>query len=186
MGNIHTKRRVRLGYEKVFDTAKIRMDLKRKHAGEGLTRARLKRQFGSTHTPSLTDIQTEPADQHDDVAEEIVEETLLDEDPASSDISALASRLQQDLVDDEDPPLADVDGLHTSIEAVTPTRQFFGTQSAILLKDLFNYKILEPQGQGLDIFKTQGIVNLHREEELYELATQETHVQSLLQPKLEE
>jgi hypothetical protein len=46
MGHIQSKHRARLSNQKTFDTAVVRMELKRKHAAAGLTRARLHRQFG--------------------------------------------------------------------------------------------------------------------------------------------
>lgn len=182
MGNIHTKRRARLGHEKVFDTAIVRMELKRKHAAEGLTRTRLKRQFGGVpvlDVNSITHVQSQD-DQHDETAEELAEDSVED-DPAASDITALAARLHQDVVDDEDPP-EDEEAEVPPPTNVQPPRQsprrvrlFFGTQEAILLKDLFNYEVSEPEGQGLDIFKLGGLANLTKELEIFDLATREKH-----------
>ncbi|KAF8596024.1 hypothetical protein BDV93DRAFT_514473 [Ceratobasidium sp. AG-I] len=92
MGNIHTKRRARLGHEKFFDTAIVQMELERTHTVAGLTCACLKHQFRLSQD-----------DLHNKTAEEIGEDTMVDHSVAS-DITALAARLHQDVVDDEDPP----------------------------------------------------------------------------------
>ena len=182
MGNIHNKRHARLGHEKVFDTAIVRMELKRKHAAEGLTRARLKRQFGGLPVLDVdSTTHTQPqGDQHDETVEEIGEDAVED-DPAASDITALAARLLQDVVDDEDPPESEEDELPlpTNVQHSTQlprrVRLFFGTQEAILLRDLFNYEAPEPEGQGLDVFMSGGLANLTKELEIFDLATREKH-----------
>jgi hypothetical protein len=185
MGNIHTKRRARLGHNEVFDTAVVRMDLKRKQAADGLTRAHLQRQLGG---PSVLDAElnsnTETStDQHDETAEEMAENDSLGDYPAASDITALAARLRQEVIDDVDPPEDEgVESLSLSQSSVQqpgilPQRVglFFGTQEAILLGDLFNYEALEPEGQGLDIFRHNGLANLTKVLEIFELATREKH-----------
>ncbi|KAG8684778.1 hypothetical protein FRC08_013491 [Ceratobasidium sp. 394] len=180
MGHIHTKRRARLAYEKVFNTAVVRMDLKRKHAAAGLTRARLQRQFG-LHAPdkdaAISPNHDAVADQHDEHAEEVAEADLLDEDPASYDINALAASLRQDVIDDDDP--SDDEPESTVSGRVGPVpkrlRLFFGTQNAILLQDLFDYNTLQPEGQGLDAFKRTGLANLQKELEIYDLMTRDLY-----------
>jgi hypothetical protein len=119
-------------------------------------------------------------DQYDETAEEIGEEGIED-DPAASDITALAARLHQYVVDDEDPPEDE------EAQPPSPTNDhqpyssprrvclFFGTQEAILLRDLFNYEAPEPEGQGLDVFRLGGLANLTKELEIFDLATREKH-----------
>ncbi|KDN48405.1 hypothetical protein RSAG8_02997, partial [Rhizoctonia solani AG-8 WAC10335] len=104
MGHIHTKRRNRLAYSKVFDTAVIRMDLKRKHAAEGLTRSRLKRQFGPQKIePAFSPvISATQVDQNDEAAEEVADVDMMEEDPGL-DFRVVAAQLRQDVIDDEDP-----------------------------------------------------------------------------------
>lgn len=149
MGSIHTKRRVWLTYDKVFDTAVVRMDLKRKHAADGLTHARLKRQFGS---PALDTVLAKcaetPGYQHDDTAKEMAEIDMLGEDEASLDIIALATQLGQEVLDDEDLPDDETQSndtpapLSRTNQRVEPlpkrVQLFFGTQEPILQKELFD------------------------------------------------
>ncbi|QRV84724.1 hAT family dimerization protein [Ceratobasidium sp. AG-Ba] len=178
MGHIHTKRRAQLTFGKVFDTAVVRMDLKRKHAAEGMTRARLQRQFGSLSidpTSSVDHNSESNSDQHDETAEQIADTDMMDEDPAAHDITALAARLHQDVLDDEDPLDEESEtAVKTEPGAVSrPSRTFFGTQTAIPLAELFNYSHSGPEGQGLDAFMKGGLVNLQKELEIYDLATRE-------------
>ncbi|KAG9081341.1 hypothetical protein FRC06_005628, partial [Ceratobasidium sp. 370] len=181
MGHIHTKRRARLTYGKVFDTAVVRMDLKRKHAAAGLTRARLQRQFGLP-TPNgnaiISPNYDAVADQHDEHAEEVAEAGLLDEDPASYDITALAAKLHQDVVDDDDPSDSEPEN-PMSVAVPKRLRLFFGTQKVILLQDLFDYSTSQSEGQGLDTFKRTGLANLQKELEIYDLMTRDLHKSTL-------
>jgi hypothetical protein len=49
MGDIKTKKRNRLGVQKLRDCAFVKGELRRLHAEEGTTRIRLKRKFGNAH-----------------------------------------------------------------------------------------------------------------------------------------
>ncbi|EUC57191.1 NUDIX domain protein, partial [Rhizoctonia solani AG-3 Rhs1AP] len=181
MGNIHTKRRNRLAYNKVFDTAVVRMDLKRKHAAEGLTRSRLKRQFGPQKIePAFSPVvSASQIDQNDEAAEEIADVDMMDEDPGI-DFRAVAAQLRQDVLDDEDPsddeelPPADSITNPRSLEGLRPkrVRLFFGTRVAIELKELFDYETGDDK-EGLGFFKQAGLVNLEKELEIYNLSTRE-------------
>ncbi|KDQ21329.1 hypothetical protein BOTBODRAFT_123015, partial [Botryobasidium botryosum FD-172 SS1] len=51
-GDIHTKKRNRLGPQKVRDTAVVKMDIRREHAQRGLVRQRLKRRFMKEPAPT--------------------------------------------------------------------------------------------------------------------------------------
>jgi hypothetical protein len=181
MGHIHTKRRNRLSYQKVFDTAVVRMDLKRQHAVSGLTRTRLRREFGiSIPSPDVAhspDIETEK-DQHDETGEEIAEIDMLDEEYIADSMATLSAKLRQDLIDDEDPPEDELENIapatvEPQIPAPKRLRLFFGTQNAIMLKDMFEYNSSAPKGQGLDNFLQGGLANLQKELEIYDLATRE-------------
>ncbi|EUC62985.1 hypothetical protein RSOL_468460, partial [Rhizoctonia solani AG-3 Rhs1AP] len=187
MGYIQSERRSRLSNQKTFDTAVVRMELKREHAAAGLTRARLHRQFGIPATKqaaalSLPDAQRE--DQHDEMAEELAEIDMAEEEATAYGIKKLASKLAQDVIDDEDPSDDDENDAnnHPSLEANPPTqagprpkrvRLFFGTQYPISLKDLFNYNAPDLEGQGLNIFKHAGLSNLQKELEVYDLLTRD-------------
>ncbi|KAF8597096.1 hypothetical protein BDV93DRAFT_513630 [Ceratobasidium sp. AG-I] len=152
-------------------------------AAEGLTRARLKRQFGGLSVldiDSTANVQSQD-DQHNETAKKIGEDSLED-DPAASEITALAARLHQDVVDDEDLPDDEVAELllptndHQLCQLPQRVHILFGTQEAILLRDLFNHEVPEPEGQGLDIFKLGGLANLTKELEIFDLATREQHI----------
>ncbi|CAE6454793.1 unnamed protein product [Rhizoctonia solani] len=174
MGHIHTKRRNRLGYQKVFDTAVVRMDLKRKHADEGRTRSRLKRQFGSPALDSVVSgTDAKKLNQSDELAESIGDVNAIEEQLVTPSVRSLATQLRQDVLDDEDPLDDESDEL-----AVTTlpkkVRLFFGTQSPILLRDLFDYtRNTGPEAHGLDFFKSNGLNNLDAELELYGLVTRD-------------
>ncbi|QRW18642.1 hypothetical protein RhiXN_00048 [Rhizoctonia solani] len=104
MGHIHTKRRNRLGYQKVFDTAVVRMDLKRKHADEGRTRSRLKRQFGSPALDSVVSgAGAKRNNQPDELAESIGDVDAIEEELVTPSVRSLITQLRQDVLDDEDP-----------------------------------------------------------------------------------
>ncbi|KDN35726.1 hypothetical protein RSAG8_11349, partial [Rhizoctonia solani AG-8 WAC10335] len=181
MGHIHTKRRSRLGYQKVFDSAVVRMSLKRKHAAEGRTRSRLKRQFGSSKLDST--ISTIPANhgQSDDLGEAIADTDGTDEGSIAPTMRSLATQLHEDVLDDEDPPEPDREGEEpiqaaaSASEVSAPKiRLFFGTQIPVPLRDPFEYTpSTGTEWHGLDIFKSNGLANLQMELELYGLATQE-------------
>ncbi|KAF8671798.1 hypothetical protein RHS04_08128 [Rhizoctonia solani] len=183
MGHIHTKRRNQLGYQKVFDTAVVRMDLKRKHADEGQTRSRLKRQFGS---PALDSVISRADNQPDELAESIADVDITEEGLATSSVRSLAMQLRQDVLDDEDPLDDEFEDSPTTNSA-PPTdtlpkkvRLFFGTQSPISLRDLFDYsRSTGSEAHGLDVFKSNGLDNLEAELELYGLVTRD--VQQTLQ-----
>ncbi|KDN49419.1 hypothetical protein RSAG8_02121, partial [Rhizoctonia solani AG-8 WAC10335] len=189
MGYTQSKRRSRLSNQKTFDTAAVRMELKRNHAAAGLTRARLHRQFGLPATKQ--EAAPEPPlrgtekDQHDETAEELAEIDMNEESTVYS-IRKLADKLAQDVIDDSDPPDSEDDADNNpSVEWEQPAstrlgprpkhlRLFFGTQHPILLKDLFNYDVSDHEGQGLHIFKNAGLSNLQKELEVYDLMTRDT------------
>lgn len=50
MGDIKTKKRNRLGVQKLRDVAMVKAEIRKRHASEGSARVRLKRQFGNTQT----------------------------------------------------------------------------------------------------------------------------------------
>ncbi|CUA69542.1 hypothetical protein RSOLAG22IIIB_08550 [Rhizoctonia solani] len=185
MGYIQSQRRARLSNQKTFDTAVVRMESKRTHAAAGLTRARLRRQFGLSTTkqeatPSLPD--SEIFDQHDETAEELAEIDIDEESPTCG-IKELANQLAQDVIDDQDPPDSEDDADDVPVPGGTPStvsgpqpkrvRLFFGTQYPITLKDLFNYDAPDLEGQGLNIFKNAGLSSLQKELEAYDLLTRE-------------
>ncbi|KAG8683728.1 hypothetical protein FRC11_013152, partial [Ceratobasidium sp. 423] len=91
----------------VFDTAVVRMNLKRKHAAEGRTRSRLKRQFGSSALDSGMSTARVEINQPDDLGEAIVGIDDANEDLAPPTMRSLATQFHQDLLDDEDPPELD-------------------------------------------------------------------------------
>ncbi|CUA68261.1 Zinc finger BED domain-containing protein 4 [Homo sapiens] [Rhizoctonia solani] len=183
MGYTQSKRRSRLSNEKTFDTAVVRMELKRNHAAAGLTRARLRRQFGLP----LTKLETVPLpdskkeDEHDETAEELAEIDT-DDELTTNSIRKLAEKLAQDVNDDSDLPDSDDDAGGSLIEPEQQTnmgprpkrvRLFFGTQYPIPLRDLFNYNAPDLEGQGLNIFKNAGLSNLQKELEAYDLLTRD-------------
>ncbi|KAG8737429.1 hypothetical protein FRC10_008183 [Ceratobasidium sp. 414] len=117
------------------------------------------------------------ADQHDEHAEEVAEVDLLDEDPASYDITVLAAKLRQNAIDDDDPSDDEPESLVSEAIGLVPKRLrlFFGAQKAIILQDLFDYGTSQPEGQGLDTFKRTGLANLQKEPEIYDLMTRDSH-----------
>ncbi|CCO32701.1 hypothetical protein BN14_06764 [Rhizoctonia solani AG-1 IB] len=156
------------------------MDLKHKHASQGLTRLRLKHQFGSSHKDS-TLLSASPemqANQNDKAAEEIANVNMMEEDVALN-FRSVAAQLCQDVINNKDP-LDNKDGLqpesgvatHCLLEASLPkrVRLFFGTQIPVELKDLFEYKRGDEK-DGLGFFKQAGVINLEKELEIYSLAT---------------
>ncbi|KAG8689624.1 hypothetical protein FRC11_001571, partial [Ceratobasidium sp. 423] len=187
MGYIHTKHRNHLSYEKVFDTAVVRMNLKRQHAALGLTRARLQWAFGisTSHPDGVAPLlQGDPDsienDQHDETTEGVVEIDRLHEEQVAYGMTTLAAKLQQDTIDDEDPPDTNVEPEEpppavTEDQATHPKiiRLFFGTQHSIQLRDIFDYSISMPKGPGLDYFMQSGLANLQKELEIYDLATRD-------------
>ncbi|KAG8791459.1 hypothetical protein FRC12_009168 [Ceratobasidium sp. 428] len=183
MGHIHTKRRNRLGYQKVFDTAVVRMNLKRKHAAEGQTRSRLKRQFGTSILDSgMSSTARVEVNQSDDLGKSLAGIDEADKNSAPPTIRSLATQFQQDALDDEDLSESDHGEEEPSRAGTgaytTPlprrVRLFFGTQVPIPLRDLFDYTPSSgAEKHGLDIFKSAGLANLDMELELYGLATQE-------------
>ncbi|KDN35540.1 hypothetical protein RSAG8_11497, partial [Rhizoctonia solani AG-8 WAC10335] len=185
MGNIHTKRRNRLSFEKVFDTAVVKMNLKRQHAALGLTRARLQREFGisTTHPDGVALLpqgdRDAEKDQHDETAEEVAEIDMLDDDQTAYGMITLAARLHQDTIDDEDPEDEGEEPEEAPLVAIENesrpkrVRLFFGTQYPIRLQDLFDYNTSTAKGQGLDCFMQSGLANLQKELEIYDLATRD-------------
>ncbi|KAG8709136.1 hypothetical protein FRC11_005871, partial [Ceratobasidium sp. 423] len=164
----------RLSNEKKFDTAVLRMELKRGHAAAGLTRDRLRRQFA------------EKEDKHDETAEELAEIDMSDEGSNAYSIKQLANSLVQDVLDDEDllEDGTDADAMDdNSLMALKPptesnkrpkrVRLFLGTQYPILLQYFFNYDAPDLEGQGLNIFKNAGLGNLQKELEAYDLLTRD-------------
>ncbi|QRW17960.1 hAT family dimerization protein [Rhizoctonia solani] len=174
MGHIHTKRRNRLGYQKVFDTAVVRMDLKRKHADEGRTRSRLKRQFGSPALDSVVSgAGAKRNNQPDELAESIGDVDAIEEELVTPSVRSLITQLRQDVLDDEDP-LDDEPDEPPVATLPKKVRLFFGTQFPIPLRDLFDYsRNTESEVHGLDFFKSNGLNNLDAELELYGLVTRD-------------
>ncbi|KAH7305757.1 hypothetical protein B0J17DRAFT_719574 [Rhizoctonia solani] len=181
MGHIHTKRRSRLGYQKVFDTAVVRMNLKRKHVAEGRTQSRLKRQFGSTLDSAMSTTRVK-VHQSDDVGESVADIDEADDNSTPPTMRSLATQFHQDVLDDEDFPESDREDRGLTLTGgssyLTPLPRtvwlFFGTQVPVPLRDLFNYMPSSgAEAHGLDIFKSNGLANLQLELELYGLATQE-------------
>ncbi|QRW24098.1 hypothetical protein RhiXN_07110 [Rhizoctonia solani] len=175
MGHIHTKRRNQLGYQKVFDTAVVRMDLKRKHADEGQTRSRLKRQFGS---PALDSVISRANNQPDKLAESIADVDITEEGLATSSVRSLAMQLRQDVLNDKDP--LDNEFKDSCTTNSTPPTNTLPKKSPISLRDLFDYsRSTGSKAHGLDVFKSNGLDNLKAELELYGLVTRD--VQQTLQ-----
>ncbi|QRV96857.1 hypothetical protein RhiJN_24875 [Ceratobasidium sp. AG-Ba] len=181
MGYIHSKRRNRLSYQKVFDTAVVQMELKRQHAALGLTHTRLQREFGIVDTRPNTPLPAEIAaekDQRDETTEEIAEIDMLDDNQRAYNMTMLVANLCQETINDEDP----LDNEATN----SPGQQqvFFGMNDPILLKDMFDYNNTLAPGQGLDNFMQTGIANLQKELEVYDLATRKM-LKSLLSDALD-
>ncbi|KAG8708307.1 hypothetical protein FRC11_006574 [Ceratobasidium sp. 423] len=165
MGYIHTKRRNHLSYEKVFDTAVF-----------GIS---------TSHPDRVAPLLQEGPDsiendQHDETAEEVVEIDMLHEEQVAYGMTTLAAKLHQDTIDDEDPSDTNVEPEEpppaiTEDQATRPKiiRLFFGTQHPIPLRDIFDYSISMPKGQGLDYFMQSGLANLQKELEIYDLATRD-------------
>ncbi|KAG8683760.1 hypothetical protein FRC11_013106, partial [Ceratobasidium sp. 423] len=178
MGYIQSNRHSRLSNQKTFDTAVVRMELKRNHAATGLTHIRLHRQFGipaMKQEAALPDAEKD--DQHDETAEELAEVDELDEESTAYSIKKLADKLVQDVIDDEDLPedVANDDPPLPTEQGPRPKRMrpFFSTQFPIPLKDLFNYNPPELEGQGLNIFRQAGLSSLQKELEVYDLMTRD-------------
>ncbi|EUC58560.1 hypothetical protein RSOL_262950, partial [Rhizoctonia solani AG-3 Rhs1AP] len=125
------------------------MHLKRKHTAEGLTRFRLKRQFGPQKIePAFSPVVlASQIDGNEEAEEEIAGVNMMDEEPGI-DFRAVAAQLRQDVLDDEDSsddeglPPADSINNPRLLEGSRPkrVRLFFGTWVAIELKELFNYE----------------------------------------------
>ncbi|KAF8755047.1 hypothetical protein RHS01_05511 [Rhizoctonia solani] len=174
MGHIHTKRRNWLGYQKVFDTAVVRMDLKRKHADEGRTRSRLKRQFGSPALDSVVlGAGAKRNNQPNKLAESIGNVDAIKEELVTPSVRLLITQLCQDVLNDKDP-LDDEPDEPPVATLPKKVRLFFGTQFPIPLRDLFDYsRNTESEVHGLDFFKSNGLNNLDAELELYGLVTRD-------------
>ncbi|QRW23051.1 hAT family dimerization protein [Rhizoctonia solani] len=172
MGHIHTKWRNWLGYQKVFDTAVVRMDLKRKHADEGRTHSRLKCQFGSPALDSVVlGAGTKRNNQPNKLAESIGNVNAIKEELVTPSVHLLITQLCQDVLNDEDP----LDDKPNELPIATLPKKvwlFFGTQFPIPLHDLFDYSgNTESEVHRLDFFKSNRLNNLDAELELYGLVT---------------
>ena len=85
------------------------------------------------------------------------------------------------IIDDKDSSEDEFDELPYATTAAPPIaavpkkfRLFFGTQSPIILCDLFDYSgNTRPKAHGLDFFMSNGLNNLEAELELYELLTRD-------------
>lgn len=185
MGNIHTKRRNRLGYKKVHDLATVAMDLDAIHQAEGRSTKRRRRQFGATETSSQPapgpeesrrETDSEADSNHSSDSEEMDEE-----DAQAFNLTALATKLKEAVDDDEheeeyeaneaaEPELPAPE----DVAAYQPRRTrrlklFFGTAHPIPLSKLFNFSDnIDGIEDGLGVFWKSGIYNLEREKNVYE------------------
>jgi hypothetical protein len=192
MGNIHTKRRNRLHYEKVHDIATVAMDLDAQHQATGISRKRTRRHFDEAapqaapirradgHGAADSDLPSpDPSDTDSNADDNPLDEA----ERAEFDLTALAAQLIRAVNDDEDDAEEDGDGPYEQEEALPdlpalaahqPGRQprvrlFFGTAHAIPLNEVFNFSESIPGLEdGLDVFWKCGIRNLAKERSVYE------------------
>ncbi|CAE6442380.1 unnamed protein product, partial [Rhizoctonia solani] len=187
MAYIHTKHWNQLGYQKVFNTAVVHMELKCKHVEEGWTQSRLKHQLGSLAlnlVTTSTGIKT--SDQHDKLAESVADVDSIDDDRlVTPTMHALLTHLHQDVIDDEDASDSKTEERSSHTAAIGQSisslpkkvHLFFGTQVPIPLSNLFKYSPeIGANACGLNIFESNRFANLEKELELYGLVTQDTRM----------
>ncbi|CCO34060.1 hypothetical protein BN14_08152 [Rhizoctonia solani AG-1 IB] len=106
-------------------------------------------------------------------AESVGDVDAIEEQLVTPSVRSLATQLRQDVLDDEDPLDDESDELaFTTLPK--KVRLFLGTQSPILLSDLFDYtRNTGSESHGLDFFKSNGLNNLDAELELYGLVTRD-------------
>lgn len=190
MGNIHTKRRNRLGHEKVHDLATVAMDLDAQHQAQGLSRERRRWQFDATQ-PSAAGPSSQPISGPEGSTHESSSETdsnnssnaedLAEEDAPAYELKALATALKQAVDDDEheeeyetgDPAEHDLPAPEDLAVYQPPRtrrlRLFFGTAHPIPLSNLFNFSDnIDGIKDGLGLFWKSGIYNMEMEKNVYE------------------
>lgn len=160
MGIIHTKLRNRLAYERVRDTAVLKIALRRAQEEAGATRNRLKRKLG------LEDAATEGhVDDFETVTSEEVEFVRV--------VEEMISEAEEETDNESD---VDMDEPGQSIPTER-ARQFeeHTQKMSIPLKDLFVYPS-PPEGMlnGLDMYWPEGERSLQQELEFYELIVRDS------------
>jgi hypothetical protein len=169
MGNIHTKLRNRLHFERVHDIATVAMDIESQHQAAGLTRKRTRRRFDvprpapalrsaneaeTAEFDSLPDPSVETSNGGNDVNvddEEVEgdEELEGDDEPGAQNLTALTAQFNQALDDDSDKDLneeLEAEHLGPAVAAANQActrprrlRLYFSKAHAIPLSEVFNF-----------------------------------------------
>ena len=200
MGLVQTKCRSRLGLDKVWKTALLRMDIKRRHVAEGLIRPRTKRTFDTMNTdfilPSVSSTvlppNSEPTPQASATEAQPTQRRLLTESPeidggtldiANFDDTAEglvqaateSNQLTQEELNANENLSNPSPNLPTQV--TQPSTSSRTTQPSlktkIPLKNLFRYPI-DPDlpAEGLDFYWKWGVKHLEEEMFVAELMTE--------------
>jgi hypothetical protein len=193
MGNIHTKLRNRLHFQRVHDIATVAMDIEAQHQAAGLTRKRTRRHFDVPRpAPALrsaNEPETAEFDSLPDPPVEIIngdndvnledEESDGDDEPGARNLTALAAQFNQALDDDSDGD----SGVEQEAELPEPAvivanqsctrprrlRLYFSKAHAIPLSEVFNFSdSVEGVEEGLGVFWKFGVTNLAKERDVCE------------------
>lgn len=196
MGNIKDKKRNRMLTQKLRDLAFLQLELRHKHAKEGLVRQRLKRSFGN-HETNSSPTTKEPGCLDDVIIVKEMEEELANQvdsgeadnalaDPETgsdgeptvgnsiSDSSSFTSLLNslhpEESSDDEEEnsPNASVQQASTQPTMPRTVRVFFGCQCHIPIETIFSWQ----EEKGWDKYWFSGVKNCRQEMEFYETILQ--------------
>ncbi|CAE6409198.1 unnamed protein product [Rhizoctonia solani] len=196
MGNIHTKLRNRLSFERVHDIATVAMDIEAQHQAAGLIRKRTKGRFDAHRPPpalrttddaeaadfdSLPDPPTEliSAESSADLEDMGLEDKDEEDETGARSLTTLAAQFKQALDDDNDENIAGEleEGLPEPDEVVAyqpctrprRLRLYFSKAHAIPFSEVFNFSdLVDGVKEGLGIYWKCGVANLAKEHDIYE------------------
>ncbi|KAG9120338.1 hypothetical protein FRC07_004203 [Ceratobasidium sp. 392] len=193
MGNIHTKLRNQLNFERIHNIATVAMDIEAQHPAAGLTRKRTRRCFDIPRPPPAlrTDTEAETAESNSlpDLPIELIngednvdlenKELEGEDELGAQNLTALAAQFNQALDDDDDGNLSE------ELEAELPEpaevvanslctrprrlRLYFSKAHAIPLSKVFDFSdSVKGVEDGLGVFWKFGVASLAKERDVYE------------------
>ncbi|KDN33141.1 hypothetical protein RSAG8_13769, partial [Rhizoctonia solani AG-8 WAC10335] len=185
MGNIHTKLRNRLSFERVHDMGTVAMDIEAQHQAAGLIRKRTKGRFDAHRPPpalrttddaeaadfdSLPDPPTEliSAESSADLEDMGLEDKDEEDETGARSLTTLAAQFKQALDDDNDENIAGEleEGLPEPDEVVAyqpctrprRLRLYFSKAHAIPFSEVFNFSdLVDGVKEGLGIYWKCGV-----------------------------
>jgi hypothetical protein len=149
-GNIQTKKRSRLSVEKTHKINLVRMEIRRRHASQGLLTTRSKRKLGNDNNPGSTIEDSSESDAEEDNFENLAQDLI---DLAANDEAANEAEEQS--------------APRSIIAPLNQQRARHPSRTQMPLAMLFDFNRSD---NGLDFYWTGAVKNLDAEAEACELA----------------